>query len=282
MTASSASLPASTRPIGVFDSGVGGLSVLRALMAELPHERFVYLSDNGHAPYGERDEAHVIARSQAAATELVRSHQIKALVVACNTATAAAIRHLRHSNPHLALVGIEPAIKPAAASSSTKRVGVMATRATLQSEKFQTLLSTQADQAHFVLQPCDGLAWAIECHDATKIAALCKEYTRAMGPFGTQPGDIDTLVLGCTHYPFVETELRQHIGPHVHLLEGGIPVARHTRRLLTGAHLLAQEMLHVTAPPARAAFYSTGERSELSKATKRWLSLDAPVVHIDF
>ena len=189
-------------PIGVFDSGVGGLSVLRALRAELPLEPFVYIADSGHAPYGERDDSHIIARSHAITRYLLEHHHIKALVVACNTATAAAIQRLRQDFPELPIVGIEPALKPAASNSKTKHIGVLATRGTLNSEKFRALLASLQDQAHFVVQPCDGLADAIERDDAIKTEALCAYFTRAMGQFGLNPGEMDTLVLGCTHYPF--------------------------------------------------------------------------------
>ncbi len=219
-------------PIGVFDSGVGGLSVLRALRAELPLEHFVYIADSGHAPYGERDDSHIIARSHAITRYLQAQHHIKALVVACNTATAAAIKLLRQDYPELPIVGIEPALKPACAQSHTKTVGVMATRGTLNSEKFRTLLATLHGQATFVLQPCDGLADAIERDDATKIVAACARYTGAMGTFGTKTGQIDTLVLGCTHYPFVADVLRRTTGANVTFIEGGAQVARQTRRLL--------------------------------------------------
>ena len=262
-------------PIGVFDSGVGGLSVLRALRAELPHERFVYVADSGNAPYGERDDDHVTTRSHAIADYLLGQHQIKALVVACNTATAAAIKGLRAAYPSIPLVGIEPALKPAAAASHTKTVGVMATRGTLHSEKFQALLASLHGQATFVLQPCDGLAIAIERNDATKIEALCAEYTGAMGLFGLNPEAMDTLVLGCTHYPFVEAVLRRSIGGEVTMLEGGAPVARQTRRLLDAAGLLAPE---VAGPsPVPTEFFTTGQVEDLRSAVVRWLQLDTIV-----
>ncbi|MCJ7798723.1 MAG: aspartate/glutamate racemase family protein, partial [Polaromonas sp.] len=168
--------------IGVFDSGIGGLSVLKALRAELPHEHFIYIADSGHAPYGERDEAHVLARSRAIVQYLV-GQDVKALVMACNTATAAAIHLLRAEHPGLTLIGVEPALKPAMALSRTGRIGVMATRGTLSSAKFTALLAAQAGQADFMLQPCDGLADAIErsveTGDTSETIALCTIYTRA-------------------------------------------------------------------------------------------------------
>lgn len=261
-------------PIGVFDSGVGGLSVLRALRAELPHERFVYVADSGHAPYGERDDTHVIARSHAVARYLREQHQIKTLVVACNTATAAAIKLLRQDHADMPVIGIEPALKPAVASSKTGVVGVMATRSTLQSEKFQALLASLQGQARFVLQACNGLVDAIEREDAIKKEAACVDYTRAMGRFGLSEGEMDTLVLGCTHYPFVESELRRAIGDTVILLEGGAPVARQTRRLLAEKQLLAEP-----APSAQGStlFFTTGQADMLANAVRRWLHLEAPV-----
>ena len=243
----------SSSPIGVFDSGIGGLSVLRALRAELPHERFVYLADSAHAPYGERGDAYVGARTHAITQYLRDRHHIKALVVACNTATAAAIHEVRSSHADLPLVGLEPAIKPALAATRTGRVGVIGTRGTLTSAKFARLLASLDGQARFVVQPCDGLAHAIErsvalplqppnaaldAIIATETGALCQRYLRAMGDFGTAAGQMDTLVLGCTHYVFVEVALRALVGPHVKLIETGEPVARQTQRLLSAAHLL--------------------------------------------
>ena len=129
-------MPQASSPIGVFDSGVGGLSVLRALLAAMPHERFVYLADSANAPYGERGDAFVAARTHAITDYLCQQHHIKALVVACNTATAAAIHEVRSSHPELPLVGLEPALKPALSVTKTGHVGVIGSRGTLPSTKF--------------------------------------------------------------------------------------------------------------------------------------------------
>lgn len=258
-------------PIGVFDSGIGGLSILKALRAELPLESFVYVADSGHAPYGERDDAHMIARARAITQHLRAQHQIKLLVVACNTATAAAIQTLRHEHPDLPIVGVEPALKPAALSSHTGRIGVMATRGTLGSAKFQVLLNTLAGQAEFICQPCNGLADAIEHEDATKTVALCKDYTRAMGQFGTQAGQIDSLVLGCTHYPFASEQLRALLGPQIQLIDGGESVARQTRRVLETGHLLSD------SGPQEITLCATGATQALQAAAQRWLQLNQAV-----
>ena len=183
-------------PIGVFDSGIGGLSILRGLRHTLPQEDFIYVADTGHAPYGERDEEFVQARAAHIAQDLIEQQGIKLLVVACNTATAVAIQALRARWPQCPIVGVEPALKPAAASSHTHRVGVLATRGTLASEKFAQLQASIAGATDFISQPCDGLAAAIEDGDTARTTDLCARYVHALGPLGTQAGQIDTLVLG--------------------------------------------------------------------------------------
>ena len=271
------------RPIGVFDSGIGGLSVLQALQKELPHERFVYLADNAHAPYGEKSEAFIRERTHAIADYLLTQHHIKALVVACNTATAAAIHELRARHPALPLVGLEPALKPALALSHTRHIGVMATRGTVASDKFARLLASVQSEAHFEVQACNGLALAIEQSTLpdqaeaaqTQIAHLLQTYTQAMGCFGSAPGDIDTLVLGCTHYVFVENDLRQLLGPDVQLVSTGDPVARQTQRLLAAAGLLNPGKTNGAAQPMR--LLTTGDLQGLRAAAQRWLGLPPEV-----
>jgi glutamate racemase len=269
-------LSLSPQPIGIFDSGIGGLSVLTALRAELPHEDFIYIADSGHAPYGERDDAHVIERSQRLSNWLVSQH-IKALVIACNTATAAAITALRAAHPLLPIIGVEPALKPAVPLSNTRRIGVMATRGTLASSKFQALLASQAGQADFVLQPCDGLADAIERSAANgndaEVLAACTRHTAALGRFGNQPGEIDTLVLGCTHYPFAQTQLQKLVGPGVQIVDNGEAIARQTRRQIPqqvqqqGAALEAGDAL------GKVNLLSTGDTTTLQAAAGAWLGL---------
>ena len=270
-------------PIGVFDSGIGGLSVLQALQKELPHERFVYLADNAHAPYGEKSEAFIRQRTHAIAEYLLAQHQIKALVVACNTATAAAIHELRERHPALPLVGLEPALKPAVALSRARHIGVMATRGTVASDKFARLLASVQSEAHFEVQACNGLALAIE-HSTlpdlavaaqAQIAHLLQTYTQAMGHFGSAPGDIDTLVLGCTHYVFVEKDLRQLLGPHVQLVSTGEAVARQTHRLLEAAEILNKEKPDGAVHPLR--LFTTGDLQGLQAAAQRWLGLPPEV-----
>ena len=262
--------------VGVFDSGIGGLSILQALRDELPQSRFIYIADSGHAPYGERSDAYVTSRSRAILAELL-SRQVQALVIACNTATAVAIEQLRRDFPDLPIIGVEPALKPALALSQTRRIGVMATRSTLASAKFQTLLASLAGQAEFVVQACDGLADAIERSagndDTSDIKAMCAKYTQAMGSFGTDSGQIDTLVLGCTHYPFATEQLRELLGTQVQLVSNGPAVARQTRVRMLEHALPTTEQPEPTETTARLILLSTGEPQVLQSAAQRWLPL---------
>jgi glutamate racemase len=262
-------------PVGVFDSGIGGLSILRALRGELPDERFVYLADSGHAPYGERDPAHTIERSRAVTRDLRERYGIKALVIACNTATTAAIHLLRAEHADLPLIGVEPAIKPGLARTATGRIGVIGTRGTVASAKFAALLASLSGQGEVTVQACDGLATAIENQllrpgeTAARLTAdLCVRYLGEMGEFGVRPGQIDTLVLGCTHYIFAADALRTALGgAKVELIENGVPVARQTRRLLAEKNLLARH------GRAEIAFETTGDPALLETAAARWLAL---------
>lgn len=274
-------------PIGIFDSGIGGLSVLQALRHELPQEHFVYVADSGYAPYGERDEAFVQQRTGAIARHLRAKHGIKALVIACNTATAAAVEQLRGELPDLPLIGVEPALKPASLSSQTHHVGVMGTRITVTSARFARLLSEHSQNTRFAVQACDGLASAIERSielppapnlQDTALWALCARHTGSLGTFGRQPGEMDTLVLGCTHYVFVKDELRALLGPDVQLIDTGAPVARQVRRLLAQAGRLAPE--NQSAPQIQ--LFTTGGLGSLQAAALRWLDLPAEhCAHID-
>ena len=273
-------------PIGVFDSGIGGLSVLQALQSALPHEHFVYLADNAHAPYGEKTDLFVRQRAHAITGHLLAQHQIKALVVACNTATAAAIHELRTQHPQLPMVGVEPALKPAVALSQTGQIGVIATRGTVASDKFARLLDSVQGQGQFTVQACNGLALAIEQSTLPQLAEeahkrineLLAQYTSAMGTFGTEPGQMDTLVLGCTHYVFVEKQLKALLGPDVRLVSTGEAVARQTRRLLEAAGLLRSGSAPLSADQ-RMSLFTTGDLHGLQAAAQRWLGLPNQACH---
>lgn len=278
-------LPAAlTAPIGVFDSGVGGLSVLRQLLRLLPHENMVYLADTAWAPYGARSPQDVQSRSLAIGHYLRARHGIKALVVACNTATAVAVQAMRAQWPAMPLVGIEPAIKPAVAQSQTRCVAVMATQGTVGSAKFQQLVALHGQHGTVRVQACEGLALAIENAlegranpDGATVQSLCARFVQALGPFGATAG-ADTLVLGCTHYPFAAATLQALVGPHVRLLEPGEPVAQQTRRLLLQHGLLQTES--AATPAGRLQLLSTAAPERLQRAASQWLPGQHPAAQL--
>ena len=291
MNSKASKLPA-TEPntsgfIGVFDSGIGGLSVLQALRAEMPQERFVYWADSGHAPYGERSDAFVIERCMRITQQLMAQGPVKAIVVACNTATAAAIEHLRAAYPHVPFVGVEPALKPAIALTRTGRVGVMGTQGTLNSsriEKLRQMVLAEASpkSCEFVMHACEGLALAIEqqtvkaLSDTLTLENLCKQHLQAMGPFGQNAGQMDTLVLGCTHYVFVEDMLRKWVGPAVQIISTGEAVAKQTHRLLPDVNRM--QALHNKSGDVQ--LWTTGSLHALEAAASRWLDLTAAHCHL--
>ena len=219
-------------PIGVFDSGVGGISVLRELVQLMPEENFLYFGDSANAPYGSKPTQQVRELSLAAAKMLL-SRGAKALVVACNTATAAAIEVLRQTYPDTIIIGIEPALKVAADRFPTGRIGVMATQVTLREEKF----AHQAERfpgVQLELIPAPGLVELIEQGkaDSPETEALLHSL------LDSYAGKLDALVLGCTHYPFAARQIRKVLGPDTALLDGGEGTARQTKRCLEAAGLL--------------------------------------------
>jgi len=261
-----------TAPIGIFDSGIGGLSVLRHVRTLLPNEALIYFADSSFAPYGEKPESVIVERALGIAAFLLKFN-IKAMVVACNTATAAAIAALRERYPDLQVVGVEPGLKPAAALTRSGVVGVLATAGTLASDKFQKLqqqIST-ATGVTFIPQACNGLADQIEKGElqSRDTAALVQRY---VAPLIAQK--VDTLVLGCTHYPFVAPLIASTAaGSAVHLVDTGEPVARQLQRLLAHDGLLRPD-----APPQGGLHaYTTGSRTALSTAFRVLLDLNPPV-----
>lgn len=220
--------------IAVFDSGVGGISVLRHLRRHLPGERFLYFGDSANAPYGSRTTEEVRALTLAAAEKLTTEYEIKALVIACNTATAAAVKQVREAYPELIVIGIEPALKVAADHFPGGRVGVMATEVTLREEKFDTLLHRFDENCTIAKIPAPGLVQLVEAGkvDDSDTEALLH------GILDPYLGKLDALVLGCTHYPFAAAAISRVLGENVVLLEGGDGTARETKRRLAEAGLL--------------------------------------------
>ena len=219
--------PADDRPVGVFDSGVGGLTILRAVRQAMPYENLVYVADAAYVPYGQKSQEQIRERALAITGFLVQQ-RAKAIVVACNTATAAAIDRLRAQWP-IPFVGVEPAVKPAVAATRSGVVGVLATPATLASERYRNLIDRFAAGVHIVAQPCAGLAEHIERGELESRAT--EQLLRAfVEPLLKQGADV--IVLGCTHYPLVAHIVQRIVGPAVAVIENGGAVARELVRQL--------------------------------------------------
>lgn len=220
--------------VGVFDSGLGGISVLRALVAELPHEDFRYFGDSANAPYGEKTAAQVLELSRSIVERLL-ANGAKAIVIACNTATSAAAATLRAAHPKVPIVGIEPALKPAARAFPHGRILVMATEMTLHLDKYHELARHWGGECEVVPVPCPGLAARIERGDldAPDLARTIE------GLVGGYAGTVDAVVLGCTHYPFVRAQIARALGPGVAFFDGGAGTARQLRKRLTDEGLLS-------------------------------------------
>ena len=221
-------------PIGVFDSGVGGLSVLREIRRELPGEDLLYVADSGHAPYGDKSRQMIETRTIAIA-EFLLSRHAKAIVVACNTATGAAIETLR-ARFSMPIVAMEPAVKPAAESTRSGVIGVLATSGTLVSDNFARLHERFGAEVNILVQACPGLVEQVEAGDLSgdKTRALIEKY---LTPLLAQQAD--TIVLGCTHYPFLAPLIREIGGPSIAIIDPAAAVARELRRRLAGANLLS-------------------------------------------
>jgi len=242
----------SLAPIGVFDSGVGGLSVLREIRRELPAEDLLYVADSAHAPYGDRDAEFIRERALAIVSRLTGEH-VKAVVVACNTATGLAVDALR-ARYSLPIVAIEPAVKPAASQTRSGVIGVLATTQTLASARFSKLVDTHASGVQVLVQPSPGLVERVEAGDlsGTEARALVTQYVRPLVDKGA-----DAIVLGCTHYPFLRALIEDVAGPSVKIIDPAVAVARELRRRLDALSLLAPvthrgtERIWTTGPPDR-------------------------------
>ena len=220
--------------IAVFDSGVGGISVLRHLVKQMPGERYLYFGDSANAPYGSRTTEEVRQLTFAAAEKLMGEYPLKALVLACNTATAAAVKELRSAYPDLIVIGIEPALKLAADHFPRGRIGVMATEVTLREEKFDSLLHRFDENCTVTKIPAPGLVQLVEAGKAE--TQETEDLLRnILAPY---VGKLDALVLGCTHYPFAAKAISRVLGQEVRLLDGGDGTARETKRRLEQAGLL--------------------------------------------
>ena len=225
------------QPIGVFDSGVGGISVLRECVKIMPNEDFIYYGDSKNAPYGTKP-TEVVRELTIAQVKRFLEIPIKGCVIACNSATSAAVRVLREMYPELPLVGIEPALKPASLYKRDPRVLVLATPMTIKEEKFKNLLAKYEDKATIYGLPCPGLMEYVEegKYDTSEVSNFLEEL---LAPY--RGGVIDAVVLGCTHYPFVKDKISQVLGPGVRVFDGGEGTAREMRRRIDVAGLLTDK-----------------------------------------
>lgn len=247
---------AADAPIGVFDSGVGGLSVLREIRARLPAERLIYVADSGHAPYGDKSPAYVQARAEHILAQL-RHAGCKAVVVACNTVTGLSIRALRERHPDWPLVAIEPAVKPAAALTRSGVVGVLATRNTVNSPGLARLIAAHAAGVQVLPQACPGWVERVERGelDGPDTEAAVAQRVRPLLAAGA-----DVLVLGCTHYPFLRPVIQRIAGPDVTVLDPAPAVARELARRLDEGHLATP-----CTAPGDVAFWTSGDLTQTAR-----------------
>ncbi len=245
-------------PVGIFDSGVGGLSVARDIHRLQPHEALLYFADAAFCPYGGRPAGLILERASKIG-HFLASSGCKLIVVACNTASAAALELLREQLP-LPIVGLEPALKPAAELTRKRRVAVLATEATLAAERFDRLIQRFAAGVHLEELACPGFVEAVErgATDAPELAAV-------VGPVAERlrAADVDVVVLGCTHYPFLAGALRRSLGPEMIILDSGEAVARQTQRVLEEASLLA------TAGTGELQLATSGDAEAVSAVASR-------------
>lgn len=256
------------RPIGVFDSGVGGLSVLRTMRQLMPEEPVIYFGDQGHVPYGPRPIQQVRDFSEAI-TRFLLDQGAKLIVVACNTASAAALHYLREKFPDVSFVGMEPAVKPAAEHTQSGVVGVLATPATFQGALYASVLERFANGVRVMQHTCPGLVGQIEKGD------LDGEETRAILEDALRPmldGGIDTVVLGCTHYPFVIPLIEEIVGESVRVIDPAPAVAKQAKRLLE-----ANGMKRPPGGQAAVHFYTSGEVDSLVSVLPKLLGESGPV-----
>jgi glutamate racemase len=226
----------SAQAIGIFDSGIGGLSIAQCIAKHLPHEKFIYVADSLFAPYGDKSSATIIERVNKLADWLI-DQNVKAIVVACNTATVIAIEQLR-CRVSIPIIGVEPAIKPAAQQSRTQKIAILVTEATAVNHRFLALVNKHKNDTEVFIQPCAGLVEFIEqgLHESEQ----CREILNAF-LIPLLQKNIDTLVLGCTHYPFVRSLIQEIVGTDITIMETALPVTEQLARQLENQGLLASQ-----------------------------------------
>lgn len=241
-------------PIGIFDSGVGGISVLRAIRAQMPEESVIYFGDQEHIPYGPRSMEQIRNFSEAI-TKFLLGQDAKIIVVACNTASAAALKYLREKFPQVQFVGMEPAVKPAAEHTQTGKVGVLATPATFQGALYASVVERFANGVELFQNTCTGLVQQIEQGNLNG-GETRKILDNALLPMLEK--NIDTVVLGCTHYPFVIPLVEEIVGENVRVIDPAPAVAKQIKRLLEAGGMKSQ-----SAERGSVKFYTSGDPDAL-------------------
>jgi glutamate racemase len=254
--------------IGVFDSGIGGLSVLNEALRQFPGHEYIYLADSANAPYGERPDEWITNRSLKLCTWLIEEQHCEAVVVACNTATAQAIAVIRESFPNSPIIGVEPGIKPAAAISPKKKIGVLATQSTLSSEKFKHLLDSLVGDCQFISQAGFGLVPLIERGDLNhpELEKLITDYVQKILDFGA-----DTLVLGCTHYPFLIPLIYKKFGNQLHLIDTSSAIIQQLGR---------KAQIEPKEETTEVKLFTTGDANLILKQTNQLIQVLNPTIQI--
>lgn len=248
--------PKNSQPIGIFDSGVGGLSIFNCIKEHLPNENLTYVADSLYAPYGDKSDEEIIDRVNFIAQELINQN-CKALVIACNTATVVAVDQLRERF-NIPIIGVEPAIKPAVLNSNN--IGILTTQATANNQRFLALVDRHKNSSIVHIQPCPGLVELIENNqlNSTGFDHLLAKFLKNI-----IDKNIDTLVLGCTHYPFFTDKVKHFLGNNINIVETALPVTEQLKRQLV-KHQLINQQLFPSEDPLQYKFYSSQTNSELS------------------
>lgn len=259
-------------PIGIFDSGIGGLSVWREIAAMMPAEHVQYIADSAFVPYGVRPPEEIRARSIAVAGFLIE-RGVKLVVVACNTASAVAIDELRAAYPQMQFVGLEPAVKPAVGMTMTGRVGVLATPRTVSGDRLRVLIEHWSDGVQVHTIAGNGM---VELVEAGVLGG--QEVDSVIGPI-LDPliaQETDVLVLGCTHYPFLRDAIQQYVGSQVRVIDSGHAIARRTMSLLQNDH-----MLHERGKPGSIELFTTGDAEDATRVVELVTCRAMDVTHVD-
>lgn len=263
----------SRKLVGIYDSGIGGLSVLREIKEMLPFQPLYYIADQAHVPYGER-ELEEIRDFSFAITDFLESKGAQVIVVACNTASAAALKDLRKAYPHLTFVGMEPAVKPASQKTHNGVVGVLATPATFQGKLYNTLVERFAKDVQILTHTCPGLVEAIENGDLTSPNTRLI-LQRALLPMAEKGAD--TIVLGCTHFPFVVPLIKSIVGPKISVIDPSPAIAKRVSYLLRELDLLSG---YTNA--TKRTFSTTGDPKKYQQAIHTLLGMDVNPVQLDW